>query len=824
MANDIKKVIQYLTILELSLDKPITQELVRTQYRKLVKIYHPDAHEEHYGDGERFKLLHEAYEFCYENVDYVNKLIASDFWGSTTNLKKEEQRNSNEEFTNFVNVVQTSLTILGLPLDKPYTHSVLNLNYSYLFRRFGNNQEAFKAVATAYDFLKANIEAINVLISSRYNYDSFVFNLAREETRKKAEADRRAKEEQERRKREEEIRKRQLEEQKKSQEFYLEELANRRKAIVKEKYNEEKYNAIMSVFDIFANKKSSISSFSNARVLLANLEHEISRYPTIEQQKKKKKILIIAGSTILSIGVIIATVFTSFSIVNHNEEQRKLNAYNAALKLLDDGNFAEAYNSFDELGNYKDSNTKKALAINLNNIKTNIGENPFNEEYLVALNGITAVQVNYSCGDHKYNDGSSNYACDYDRENYSVYKPEISNGYLVSTWTYQSVSYISSLNKSFVGVEATWKQFEGHITYNLDGGTNSQLNPSTFAYESEDIILHNPTKLGFVFIGWFNESDERVFAIQKHTSIDIVLNAKWVIDNYTKIQSMADFLSIKDNVNGNYLLTTNLDFNSVAFEPINNFNGVFNGGLHTISNTSNVLFNTNNGIIENCRIENSNALNNIRAPFVYYNKGTIMNCSFSGDIHCETSSGYLEVGGIASTNVGEITECYFNGNIEAINHDDGGYPSYAGGIVGKNSDDSVKNQALVKFCYSTGSIYAEGNGCGGYAGGIAGINYYYYKELSHCYFSGNVEGKMLQIVPSHDAGVGFISGGYFNGEDCYYYSTSTMKVTNGRESYSGTGMTDYSQMVNASMDGSGIDNYWLKDNIGNPVLPYGQVD
>ena len=40
------------------------------------------------------------------------------------------------------------------------------------------------------------------------------------------------------------------------------------------------------------------------------------------------------------------------------------------------------------------------------------------------------------------------------------------------------------------------------ITYNLDGGINSPENPDGFNTASETFILHEPTKLGYEFIGW----------------------------------------------------------------------------------------------------------------------------------------------------------------------------------------------------------------------------------------------------------------------------------------------------------------------------------
>lgn len=74
-----KVVIQYLTILELSLDNSISRDIIKTQYRKLVHVYHPDASVDVYHDGERFKLLQKAYEYLSEDIEYVNSLIRNNF-------------------------------------------------------------------------------------------------------------------------------------------------------------------------------------------------------------------------------------------------------------------------------------------------------------------------------------------------------------------------------------------------------------------------------------------------------------------------------------------------------------------------------------------------------------------------------------------------------------------------------------------------------------------------------------------------------------------------------------------------------------------------
>ena len=53
-----------------------------------------------------------------------------------------------------------------------------------------------------------------------------------------------------------------------------------------------------------------------------------------------------------------------------------------------------------------------------------------------------------------------------------------------------------------VTLYAHWTPIEYTITYNLDGGILTQNNPESYTIESFNIILNNPTKEGYIFMGW----------------------------------------------------------------------------------------------------------------------------------------------------------------------------------------------------------------------------------------------------------------------------------------------------------------------------------
>ena len=64
------------------------------------------------------------------------------------------------------------------------------------------------------------------------------------------------------------------------------------------------------------------------------------------------------------------------------------------------------------------------------------------------------------------------------------------------------------------------------ITYILDGGINTGNNPSYYTIE-EEFSFSDPSRKGYVFSGWYDESGNHVTSIQKGTTGPLVLTAHW---------------------------------------------------------------------------------------------------------------------------------------------------------------------------------------------------------------------------------------------------------------------------------------------------------
>jgi len=98
---DIIKIVQYVTLLELSHEDTITERSIRSNYRKLAKIYHPDTAHSRYKDGVRFRELTEAQEYLLQDTAFVNYAKSRDYhccsYDEYLELKEQETRLREEE-------------------------------------------------------------------------------------------------------------------------------------------------------------------------------------------------------------------------------------------------------------------------------------------------------------------------------------------------------------------------------------------------------------------------------------------------------------------------------------------------------------------------------------------------------------------------------------------------------------------------------------------------------------------------------------------------------------------------------------------------------
>jgi len=214
---------------------------------------------------------------------------------------------------------------------------------------------------------------------------------------------------------------------------------------------------------------------------------------------------------------------------------------------------------------------------------------------------------------------------------------------------------------------------------------------------------------------------------------------------------------------------TGTQFSRIGPDDKHAFSGVFDGNGHTISGFTYTAENSDYiGVFGNIsdagRVENVSLVDVNVTGYQYvgglvgYNKGTISNCSSTGNV-----TGTYDVGGLVGySNGGSISNCYSTG---AVTGSSNSY--YVGGLVGFN-DGSISN------CYSTGAVTGTS-----YLGGLTGGNY---GNVNNCYSTGAVSGTCCYV--------GGLVGISYDGSISNCNSTGT--VTGGDNSQYLGGLVGYS--------------------------------
>jgi hypothetical protein len=221
-------------------------------------------------------------------------------------------------------------------------------------------------------------------------------------------------------------------------------------------------------------------------------------------------------------------------------------------------------------------------------------------------------------------------------------------------------------------------------------------------------------------------------------------------DTVHEIKTKDDLLSMKDAYY--YRLINDIDLQGVNWEGADNFDGVFDGNHHTISNMKCVSTFTNTDIKLGLFKQGSGVINDLTIDNVVYmvdNKATdgkTYNAYFGGLV-AHTNFQILVINGCALTDTsgrssvsitttGETTSLgglagwvnsgYFNNCYSEVNISGSG--NYVGGLVGYGSSVTFAS------CYSSGNVSGSST-----IGGLVG--YTDSVTLLSCYSSGNVSGS-----------------------------------------------------------------------------------
>lgn len=113
-------------------------------------------------------------------------------------------------------------------------------------------------------------------------------------------------------------------------------------------------------------------------------------------------------------------------------------------------------------------------------------------------------------------------------ESYSLPTPTRS-GYTFDGWYDGSSKFNQNGTWNYTSnynLTAHWSIIAYSITYQLNGGTNSSSNPSTYNVESSTITLANPSKTGYTFTEWTSDGSP-ITSIPTGSTGDIELVANW---------------------------------------------------------------------------------------------------------------------------------------------------------------------------------------------------------------------------------------------------------------------------------------------------------
>ena len=512
---DTKTIIQYLTIMELPLDKPISQEIVKAQYRKLVKVYHPDAHQEIYADGERFKLLKNAYDFLFANVELVNKLIA-------TNFKNAGSYNYEADFQE--------------ALRKAAIAKALREAAEQAEREEQARREAAERRARAERERKEAAE--REAASARQKTSELEQDIKAEEAKREALRKEAARKKQEAEAAEAARLAKQSGEIKKLREEYVAFLADTKHKYNLSDYDKKGIKAFEDTTRYYTEKQNLIFNRTDYEKYTSKFIKELNGIKTIKQKKKIKLISIISGCAAMFVAI---SVTVGLVIKNNVDNKQKAETYEQAAVLMNSGNYEEAMAYYESLGNYGDAQNKYKVCkglIELENAKDTKSEQDVISGIKSIVSGGESVYVTYSSSSghairralRAANSGDT-YFETISSLDFKLYTPKENTGYTFKSWY---ATYVDYSNQASLSLDSKWDLNQYTITYFLDGGTNSDKNPSSYSIESEDIVLKDASKDHHQFLGWYDSETEgnRVTDIPHGSSGNIKLYARYQINSY----------------------------------------------------------------------------------------------------------------------------------------------------------------------------------------------------------------------------------------------------------------------------------------------------
>ena len=293
---------------------------------------------------------------------------------------------------------------------------------------------------------------------------------------------------------------------------------------------------------------------------------------------------------------------------------------------------------------------------------------------------------------------------------------------------------------------------------------------------------------------------DQPYLIQNYADFIIFSNTAslWTKDSYVKLTTD---LELSGNIYSSAVIAPDYGADKSFFQGLP-YNGIFDGGSHTIANLTVDTANADNDYlglfgklasdakIQNLKLKNYTVISGNYSYYIAglagFSEGIITNCSSIGSIYCSDSSDYA--GGLCGEN--------YNGLIEdsySISEITGGSHSNAiGGLCGQNSEGAIldsysicelsgasslgglcgiNSDGTIDSCYAAGHIDSLTNSKS--IGGLCGHNEY--ADITNCYSSCNISN------PGNSSFLGGLCGDNTEGVILTCYSIANVQYNSSSE-------------------------------------------
>ena len=436
------------------------------------------------------------------------------------------------------------LSTLGLDSKETISSQKLQLKFDKFERLYGPdnkltaNVEKFAEAQSAFNFLKANIYNVNLMIQNNFNEEDYEIALQHvEEQQQRAHKEGAAVKRQIKRENKEVdeaiLKAREAAVVEEAREFYSAYIEREMKpySLSYSEYSKKGNAKLDSICAEYKNKVENITNKDEAKEMILACRSELAQVLKRKEEKRFNKNFIIY-SVVVAIFLLVS--FGLPLLIKFTDHQGNIESYNRAIERMKTGDCTEAQYMLTHVQD--DIDVRKPLGVCNGMILLNKSMYKYEKDYIVdGINTIlsteTKVNIYYDYKQCSLKSLLVNQKAidNFESEYKDLYTPQI-YGYNFSGWLVNQIEYIDDeVNVTFV---AQLSKITYYITYDLDGGYipysssfySNNGHPTSYNIES-NITLTAPQKDGFAYGCWIDELGNVVKTIAPGTTGDKTLTA-----------------------------------------------------------------------------------------------------------------------------------------------------------------------------------------------------------------------------------------------------------------------------------------------------------